>query len=74
MSQVTEYDDLKTPLSKVLDFLPGGRGVVTVRHNGVPVVRITPMRVCRMVGPESGLFCEIKRNFFEDRSSDREDV
>lgn len=74
MPKVMEYDDLETSLSKVLDFVSGGQGAVTVRRNGVPVARISPIRIYRTTEPDPDLYCEVKGDLFEDESSDWEDA
>ena len=74
MPKVMEYDDLETSLSRVLDFVSGGQGVVTVRRNGVPVARISPIHIYRTTEPAPDLYCEVKGDLFEDESSDWEDA
>ena len=74
MPKVMEYDDLETSLSRVLDFVSGGQGVVTVRRNGVPVAHISPIRIYRTTEPDPDLYCEVKGDLFEDESSDWEDA
>lgn len=74
MPKVMEYDDLKTSLSKVFDFVSGGQGVVTVRRNGIPAVRISPIRIYRTTEPDPDLYCEVKGDLFEDESTDWEDA
>ena len=74
MPRVMEYDDLKAELSKVLDFVADEQLVVTVRRNGVPVVRISPIQVYRTTEPDPDLYCEVKGDLFEDESSDWEDA
>ena len=58
MPKVMDYDDLETSLSRVLDFVSGGQGVVTVRRNGVPVARISPIHIYRTTEPASLLRSE----------------
>jgi len=74
MSKIMEYEDLKTSLSKVVDFVDDGQGIVTVRRNGVPTIRISPIRVYRTTEPDPDLYCEIRGDLFEDESSDWEDA
>ena len=74
MPKVMEYDDLKATLSRVIDFVADEQWVVTVRRNGVPAVRISPIRVYRTTEPEQDLYCEVKGDLFEDESSDWEDA
>ena len=74
MPKVMEYDDLKAELSKVLDFVADEQLVVTVRRNGVPTVRISPIQVYRTTEPDPDLYCEVKGDLFEDESSDWEDA
>ncbi len=74
MPKVMEYDDLKAELTKVLDFVADGQLVVTVRRNGVPAVRISPIQVYRTTEPDPDLYCEVKGDLFEDESSDWEDA
>ena len=74
MPKGMEYDDLETSLSRVLDVVSGGQGVVTVRRNGVPVARISPIRIYRTTEPAPDLYCEVKGDLFEDESSDWEDA
>jgi hypothetical protein len=47
---------------------------VTVRRNGVPAVRISPIRVYRTTDPDPDLYCEVKGDLFEDESADWEDA
>ena len=74
MPKVMEYDDLKATLSRVIDFVADEQWVVTVRRNGVPAVRISPIQVYRTTEPDSDLYCEVKGDLFEDESSDWEDA
>ena len=74
MPNVMEYDDLKASLSKVFDFVSGGQGTVTVRRNGVPSVRLSPIRIYRTTEPDPDLYCEVKGDLFEDESSEWEDA
>ena len=74
MPKMMEYDDLKASLSSVLDFVSSERGEVTVRRNGVPAVRISPIRIYRTTEPDPDLYCEIKGDLFADESSDWEDA
>ena len=74
MPKVMEYDDLKASLSSVLDFVSSERREVTVRRNGVPAVRISPIRIYRTTEPDPDLYCEIKGDLFADESSDWEDA
>ena len=74
MPKVMEYDDLKASLSKVFDFVSGGLGTVTVRRNGVPSVRLSPIRIYRTTEPDPDLYCEVKGYLFEDESSEWEDA
>ena len=74
MPKVMEYDDLKASLSSVLDFVSSEHGEVTVRRNGVPAVRISPIRIYRTTEPDPDLYCEIKGDLFADESSDWEDA
>ena len=68
MPKVMEYDDLQASLSKVFDFVADELGVVTVRRNGVPAVRISPIRIYRTTAPDPDLYCEVKGDLFEDES------
>ena len=74
MPNVMEYDDLKTSLSKVFDFVSGEKGIVTVCRNGVPAVRISPVCIYRTTEPDPDLYCEVKCDLFADESSDWEDA
>jgi len=74
MPKVMEYDDLQASLPKVFDFVADELGVVTVRRNGVPAVRISPIRIYRTTAPDPDLYCEVKGDLFEDESSDWEDA
>lgn len=74
MPKVMEYEELKDSLPKVFDFVSGNHGVVTVRRNGVPVVRLSPVRIYRTTEPDPDLYCEVKGDLFADESSDWEDA
>ena len=74
MPTVMEYDDLKTSLAEVIDFVTGEHGIVNIRRNGVPAVRISPIRVYRTTDPDPDLYCEVKGDLFEDESADWEDA
>lgn len=74
MPKVMEYDDLKVALPKVFDYVAQEQGIVTVRRNGVPAVRLSPIRVYRTTDPDPDLYCEIKGDLFEDESADWEDA
>ena len=74
MPKVMEYEELTKSLSSVFDFGSVQRGVVTVRRAGVPVVRISPVRVYRTTEPAPDLYCEVNGDLFEDESSDWEDA
>ena len=72
MPKVMEYEELKDSLPKVFDFVSGKHGVVTVRRNGVPAVRISPVRIYRTTEPDPELAGEINFDLFADESSDWE--
>ena len=72
MPKVMEYEELKDSLPKVFDFVSGNHGVVTVRRNGVPAVRISPVRIYRTTEPDPELAGEINFDLFADESSDWE--
>ena len=74
MPKVMEYDDLKASLLSVLDFVSSEHGEVTVLRNGVPAVRISPIRIYRTTEPDPDLYCEVKGDLFADESSDWEDA
>ena len=74
MPKVMEYDDLKTSLAEVIDFVTCEHGIVNIRRNGVPAVRISPIRVYRTTDPDPDLYCEVKGDLFEDESADWEDA
>ena len=72
MPKVMEYEELKDSLSKVFEFVSENHGVVTVRRNGVPAVRISPVRIYRTTEPDPELAGEINFDLFADESSDWE--
>ena len=72
MPKVMEYKELKDSLPKVFDFVSGNHGVVTVRRNGVPAVRISPVRIYRTTEPDPELAGEINFDLFADESSEWE--
>ena len=72
MPKVMEYEELKDSLPKVFDFVSGNHGVVTVRRNGVPAVRISPVRIYRTTEPDPELAGEINFDLFADESSEWE--
>ena len=74
MPKVMEYDDLKASFSSVLDFVSSEHGEVTVRRNGVPAFRISPIRIYRTTEPDPDLYCELQDDLFADESSDWEDA
>ena len=69
MPKVMEYEELKSCLPTVFDFVSGKHGVVTVRHGGVPAMRISPIRVYRTTEPDPELGGEINFDLFADESS-----
>ena len=74
MPKVMEYEELKRSLPMVFEFVSGNQGVVTVRRGGVPVVRMSPVRVYRSTEPDPALGGEINFDLFADESSDWESV
>ena len=72
MPKIMEYEELTSCLPTVFDFVSGNHGVVTVRRDGVPAVRISPIRVYRTTTPDPALGGEINFDLFSDDSSDWE--
>ena len=74
MPKVMEYEELKDCLPTVFDFVSGKHGVVTIRRDGVPAVRISPIHVYRTTEPDPALGGEINFDLFVDESSDWENA
>ena len=74
MPKVMEYEELKSCLPTVFDFVSGQHGVVTVRRGGVPAMRISPIHIYRTTEPDPELCGEINFDLFADESSDWEDA
>ena len=74
MPKVMEFDELKDCLPMVLDFVSSKRGVVTVRRDGIPAMRISPIQVYRTTEPDPELGGEINFDLFADESSDWENA
>jgi hypothetical protein len=74
MPKVMDYEELKESLPTVFDFVAAKHGVITVRRNGIPAVRISPIRIYRTTEPDPDLYCEVKCDLFADESSDWEDA
>ena len=69
-----EYEELESSLPTVFDFVSGKHGIVMVRRNGVPAVRISPIHVYRTTEPDASLSGEINFDLFADESSDWENA
>ena len=74
MPKVMEYEDLQTSLPMVFDFVSGKHEVVTIRRDGIPAVRISPVHVYRTTEPDPSLSGEINFDLFSDESSEWENA
>jgi len=74
MPKVMEYEELKSCLPMVFDFVSGKHGVVTIRRGGIPAVRISPIYVYRTTEPDPDLSGEINFDLFSDESSEWENA
>ena len=74
MPEVMEYEELAKSLPAVFEFVSSKHGVVTVRHGGIPAVRISPVYVYRTTEPDPSLGGEINFDLFADESSEWENA
>ena len=72
MPKVMEYEELKSCLPTVFDFVSAKNGVVTVCRGGIPAVRISPIHVYRTTEADPALGGEINFDLFADESSEWE--